>query len=158
MHVAARVGWGVALLAGSVALGVLLAEAAVRAYHWTQGRPPFGDPPFLVRDAELGWRPNGNLSAERALVDASGTAYRARVTTERDGFRRFPDANGRPRVLIIGDSFTHAVEVGDEHGYWAVLARRHPDYAVFAIGGAATARSRRRFCSSGSVRGFSPTS
>jgi len=135
MHVAARVGWGVALLAGSVALGVLLAEAAVRAYHWTQGRPPFGDPPFLVRDAELGWRPNGNLSAERALVDASGTAYRARVTTERDGFRRFPDANGRPRVLIIGDSFTHAVEVGDEHADWAVFARRHPDHAVFAIGG-----------------------
>ena len=134
MHVAARGGWGVALLAGSFACGVLLAEGALRAYHWTQGRPPFGDAPFLVRDAELGWRPNGNVSVERALVDASGTAYRARVTTERDGFRRFPGANGRPRILIIGDSFTHAVEAGDEHAYWAVFARRHPDHAVFAIG------------------------
>ncbi|HSK69089.1 MAG TPA: SGNH/GDSL hydrolase family protein [Candidatus Limnocylindria bacterium] len=56
------------------------------------------------------------------------------MSTERDGFRRFPEASGRPRVLIIGDSFTHAVEVGDEHAYWAVFARRHPDHAVFAIG------------------------
>jgi len=134
MHVAARAGWGVALLAGSVALGVLWAEATLRAYDWTQGRPLVGDAPFLVRDSELGWRPNGNLSVERALVDASGTAYRARVSTERDGFRHFPDANGRPRILIIGDSFTHAVEVDDERAYWAVFARRHPEHAVFAIG------------------------
>jgi hypothetical protein len=124
MRVAARVGLTAALLAGSVACGVLLAEATVRAYHWTQGRPPFGDAPFVVRDAELGWRANGGVSIARAVVDASGTAYRARVTTEQDGFRRSPDANGRPRILIIGDSFTHAVEVGDEHACWAVFARR----------------------------------
>jgi hypothetical protein len=134
MHAAARIGSVVALLAVSVAVGILLAEATVRAYQWTEGRPLLGDAPFLVRDPELGWRPNGELSLERALVDASGVAYRARVTTERDGFRRFPDANGRPRILIIGDSFTHAVEVGDQRAYWAVFARRHPDYAVFAIG------------------------
>ena len=90
--------------------------------------------PFLVRDAELGWRPNGNLSVERTLVDASGSAYRARVSTERDGFRRFPEAYGGPCILIVGDSFTHAIEVGDERAFWAVFARRHPDHAVFAIG------------------------
>ena len=134
MHGAARAGWGITMLAGSVAFGALSAEAIVRAYDWTQGRPLFGAAPFVVRDPELGWRPNGNLSIERALVDASGTAYRARVSTERDGFRRFPNANGRPRIVIIGDSFTHAVEVGDERAYWAVFARRHPDHAVFAIG------------------------
>jgi lysophospholipase L1-like esterase len=134
MLVAARAGWCAALLGGSVVLGLLLAEATVRAYDWSQGHPLLGDAPFLVSDPELGWRPNGDLSVERALVDASGTPYRARVTTGRDGFRRFPDANGRRRILIIGDSFTHAVEVSDERAYWAVFARRHPDHAVFAIG------------------------
>ena len=155
MRVAARVGCSVALLAGSIACAVLLAEATVRAYHWTQGRPLSGDAPFLVRDAELGWRPNGNLSVERALVDASGTAYRARVSTERDGFRRFPDASGRPRILIIGDSFTHAVEVGDQHAYWAIFARR---MRCSRSERAATGRSRRRCCSRVSGRGFGQTS
>lgn len=134
MHFVARAGLAVALLSGSVGFGLLAAETTVRAVHWTQGRPVRGDVAFLVRDPELGWRPNGNLSVERALVDASGTAYRAQITTERDGFRRFPDADGRPRVLFIGDSFTHALEVGDEQAYWTVFARRHPGFAVFAIG------------------------
>ena len=136
MHVVARAGLHIAVVAGSVAFGVLLAEATVRAYHWTEGRPVLGDAAFLVRDPELGWRPNGSLRVERALIDASGTGYRAHITTERDGFRRFPDADGRPRLLFIGDSFTQALEVGDEHAYWAVFARRHPDFAVFAIGAA----------------------
>jgi hypothetical protein len=134
MHVVARAGLVITLVAASVAFGVLLAETTVRAVQWTQGRPWLGDAPFLVRDPELGWRPNGSLSLERTLIDASGAWYHARVSTDRDGFRRFPDANGRPRVLFIGDSFTHAVEVGDDHAYWAVFARRHPDFAVFAIG------------------------
>jgi hypothetical protein len=54
MRVAAGAGWGVVLLAGSVVVGVLSAEAVVRAHDWTQGRPLFGDAPFLVRDPELG--------------------------------------------------------------------------------------------------------
>jgi lysophospholipase L1-like esterase len=36
--------------------------------------------------------------------------------------------------LFLGDSFTHAIEVGDEHAYWAIFARKQPDYAVSAIG------------------------
>jgi hypothetical protein len=134
MHVAARAGLAAALVAGSVAFALLAAETTLRTVHWIQGRTWLGDAAFLVRDPELGWRPNGRLSVERTLVDASGSAYRARITTERDGFRRFPDADGRPRVLFIGDSFTHALEAGDEQAYWAVFARRHPDFAVFAIG------------------------
>lgn len=134
MQVAARVGWGVVLVAGSVGLAVVMAEAAVRLHHWTQGRPLLADAPFLVQDPRLGWRPNGDLRIERTLRDASGTPYPVRVTTDRDGFRRFPEAAGRPRILFIGDSFTHAVEVGDEDAYWAVFARRHPDHAVLAIG------------------------
>jgi GDSL-like Lipase/Acylhydrolase family len=134
MHVVARIGSGAALMAASLAVAVLLAEAALRIYHWTEGRPLFDDAPFLVQDARLGWRPNGNLSIERSLTDASGTAYRARVTTDRAGFRRVADGGDRPRILFIGDSFTHAVEVGDDRAYYAVFARRHPDHAVFAIG------------------------
>jgi lysophospholipase L1-like esterase len=121
-------------VAASLAFALLAAETTLRTVHRIQGRPARGDAAFLVRDPELGWRPNGNLSVERSLVDASGTAYRAHVTTERDGFRRFPDADDRPRILFIGDSFTHALEAGDEQAYWAAFARRYPGFAVFAIG------------------------
>ena len=55
MHVVARIGSGAALMAASLAVAVLLAEAAVRIYHRTEGRPLFGDAPFLIQDARLGW-------------------------------------------------------------------------------------------------------
>jgi hypothetical protein len=134
MHVVARIGSGAALMAASLAVAVLMAEAALRIYHRTEGRPLVDDAPFLVQDARLGWRPNGNLRIERSLRDASGTAYRARVTTDGTGFRRVADGGERPRILFIGDSFTHAVEVGDDRAYYAIFARHYPDYAVFAIG------------------------
>ena len=123
------------MMALALLVGVLLLEVGVRFYHWSQGRPLLASTSFLDRDPRLGWRPAGGLRVERVLADASGRSYRARVTTDRHGFRRAPEpAPGTPRILFLGDSFTHAVEVGDEHAYHAVFARRMPEYAVFAIG------------------------
>jgi lysophospholipase L1-like esterase len=123
------------LVALSVACAIGALEVGVRWHHWSEGRPFLADAPFLVRDPELGWRPGRGLRIERRLADASGTPYRARVTTSRDGFRRLASAApGQPRILFIGDSFTHAIEVGDERAYWAIFARQRPDYAVSAIG------------------------
>ena len=107
----------------------------MRWHHWLEGRPFLADAPFLVRDPALGWRPGREVRIERRLADASGTPYRARITTDQDGFRRFaPALSGQPRILFVGDSFTHAIEVGDERAYWAIFARAQPDYAVSAIG------------------------
>jgi len=135
MRAAARVGCGAAMVAASLGFALFVAELGVRLHQWAHGRAFLGDVPFLIRDDRLGWRPNGPLRVERVLADAAGTVYRARVTTAVHGFRRFPEVlAGKPRILLIGDSFTHAVEVDDERTYHALLARGQPDHEVFAIG------------------------
>ena len=135
MSAPTRAGTAIGLVVLSLACAIASLEVGVRWYHWLQGRPFLSDAPFLVRDPRLGWRPGRDLRVERKLADASGNRYDAHVTTDRDGFRRFAAAAPtQPGILFIGDSFTHAVEVGDQRGYWAVFARRQPDFAVSAIG------------------------
>ena len=50
------------------------------------------------------------------------------------GFRRFGDLQARkPRVLVIGDSFTHSTWVSDDKLYYAVIQDKL-DVEVFAWG------------------------
>jgi hypothetical protein len=106
------------MVAASLGFALAVAELGVRLHHWWEGRAFLADVPFLIRDDRLGWRPNGGLRVERVLTDAAGTGYRAHVSTERHGFRRLPRAApGTPRLLFLGDSFTHAVEVDDARTY-----------------------------------------
>lgn len=135
MRALTRAGAAFGLVALSLLCATAVLEGGIRWYHWLQGRPFPAEAPFLVSDPRLGWRPGRELRVERKLSDAAGNPYQARVTTDRDGFRRFTAADpGQPRILFIGDSFTHAVEVGDQRAYWAIFARQQPDYAVSAIG------------------------
>src|SRR5437867_3136868 len=52
----------------------------------------------------------------------------------RGGFRRFGDpSSSRPKLLVVGDSFTHALEVSDDKTYYALLGDRL-GAEVFAYG------------------------
>lgn len=79
----------------------------------------------IVRDAKLGWRPAPN----RDLPAAGG----GRFTTGSHGFRRFEVGSGKPLLLVVGDSFTHAVGVADGETYYDRLAAEL-DLAVAALG------------------------
>lgn len=77
-------------------------------------------------DPEIGWVVTENYRDRfgTMLVDAAGHPYSARYSTGRHGFRLWgePPTNG-PRVMIVGDSFTHAVEISAEYTYAAVVGR-----------------------------------
>ena len=52
------------------------------------------------------------------------------------GFKRWPKYNdGKPRVLIIGDSFTQMVQVSNGEEWYAYLERAFPDIAFYVFGG-----------------------
>jgi hypothetical protein len=89
-----------------------------------------GEGPTRVLDSELGWRtkPFVDLTRNRPPF---GTV---RYTTAQNGFRIWGDPGAPARVLVIGDSFTQALEVSDGTEFYAFLTGC-PGTAVFAYGG-----------------------
>lgn len=117
-----------ACVATAFALG--LAEGALRLWFGVAGR-------LAPRDREIaagiGWQPVANMSRDG---DVPGFG-RVRYHTGRGGFRLFGDPKtSKPKVLVLGDSFTEAVMVSDGETYYHRLAAARPDIEVFAIGGA----------------------
>ncbi len=96
---------------------LLLLEAAIRIYVVLFRNPT------IVLDDMLGWRSRPNHRYQGHMQDASGTWYDVNFETDENGFREFGDiASGRTKVLIIGDSFTHAVEVSNNKTYCHLLS------------------------------------
>ena len=90
----------------------------------------------MVLDKELGWLPGANYVFNGEKVDASGQTYSVTFQTDNRGFRLFGnhrEAN-KKKVLFIGDSFTHAVEVSNDKTYYGILKDTLP-IEVFAFGG-----------------------
>ena len=125
-----RAPWREMLLAVAATLvAVLLAEAGLRTVFAVRGW-------ISPRDRQIaktiGWRPVANFSSDG---DVPGFG-RVRYSTTRDGFRVYGDpATSKPKILVIGDSYTEAAMVTDGETYYHRLARARPDLEFFAIGG-----------------------
>lgn len=121
------------LLAG-VAAAVLIAETGIRLVHaFVYGLGTRYYYP-IVSDPELGWRAVENYSSRSMKRDAAGTPYEVVFSTDGFGFRLSGDiSSARTKVLIVGDSYTHAVDAGDGDTYYRVLRDRLP-VEVFAYG------------------------
>ncbi len=100
----------------AVLLAVLLGEAALRllgqSYYWAVARQP---------DPQLGWRPAPGVSAWQrfegeALVETNALGFR-------DVAHRRHKAPGTLRIVVLGDSFTEAVQVPLEQTWWRVMQR-----------------------------------
>ncbi len=116
------------LLAAAVA-SLVIVDVAFRV-----GGALFGETPNITLDDRMGWRATPDYAFDGEKHDASGHAYRAHVTTDARGFRAYGEPSStRPKVLVIGDSFTHAVDVSDDKTYFAVLGRE-AGLEVFAYG------------------------
>jgi hypothetical protein len=86
-------------------------------------------------DHKLGWRPTTNYRFQGFRKDAVEHEYFVNIRTDRNGFRMFGNLNSKkPKIMFIGDSFTHALEVSDDKTYYSILAGRLP-IEVFAYGG-----------------------
>lgn len=117
-------GAEILLSLGAIVIMLLLLEVGVRGEWW--------EPPSRMEPSPLtGWVPIEHDSAK--LVDPP--FGRRTYSTGRDGFRRFGDTSSSlPKVLFLGDSFTHATEVSDGEAYYDVIAQRHGGVEIFAFG------------------------
>jgi hypothetical protein len=126
----------------SVVLLLPLAETTIRLYHvlrWDismingEPRHSSGPEPMSV-DPDLGWRARENYRFDGKRRSSDGTNYAVHITQDARGFRMFGDlTSGKPRVLIIGDSDTQAIEASDDKTYYAIL-KQLLDVEVFAYG------------------------
>jgi lysophospholipase L1-like esterase len=91
-------------------------------------------PPLYVLDAALGWRQAAEL--ERTLLDEQGRAIH--FATDARGLRAtpFPDARtpGRPRVLVVGDSFVQASQVDAAESFVGRLGATLAPAEVWNVG------------------------
>lgn len=122
-----------ALSIAAVVFTFLVLEAALRLYQWTAFDVPFWNSleninssslgPITL-DPALGWRATPNYRYDGPVIYADGTSHWVDVTTNASGFRAFGDLHSvRPKILVIGDSFTEADQVPDGKTYYSVLGR-----------------------------------
>jgi len=106
-------------------------ELAIRAYYAVR----YGESPLMLDDY-LGWRPTGNIRFHGIKKDFSGKRYEVNIQTDERGFAKFgrphPTA-GKKRLLFVGDSYTHGMQVSNDKTYYGILGRLLP-IEVFAIG------------------------
>jgi hypothetical protein len=121
--------WGRMLMAAvATVFALCLAEGAARLWFGVRNSTTAQERALA---ADLGWRPVPNTAIDGDLREFG----RVHVTTGRGGFRLFGDpATTKSKVLVLGDSFTHAAMVSDGETYYHRLALARPDLEVFAIG------------------------
>ena len=117
----------VLLVLSSILATLILGEICLRLYFAINPRP-------IYIEKKLGWRTTENFHREGLLRDAGGQEYYAKVTTDSHGFRLFGDPRSeKVKIFIIGDSFTHAIDVSDDKTYYNLLAKKL-NVEIFAYG------------------------
>ncbi len=115
----AAVNTGLAIL--SLLFTISAFEVAVRlkhAYGHIKGRDHFE----YEMDDRLGWKAAKNYIWRGSKADAGGTPYQVDMSTDGRGFRLFGNPKTeKTKILVIGDSFTHAKDVSNDKTYYAHL-------------------------------------
>ncbi len=85
-------------------------------------------------DKVLGWQSKPNYKYTTTLKDYIDTPYIVNYSTKRDGFRQFGNlTTTKPKVFIVGDSYTQSVEVSDDKTFFHHL-QDSLDVEIFAYG------------------------
>ena len=74
-------------------------------------------------DPLMGWHAVPNFEFKGTVPDAAGNNYELNFSTDENGFKYFDagqDTNHK-RLLVIGDSYTHAIEVSNDKSYYGLL-------------------------------------
>jgi len=123
------------LLLASISICFMIGEAAFRLLV-KGGVAPALDAAggAIVRDAEKGWKSNSAYRFVGEQASKDGSRYPVTITFYPEGFRQYGDNHTlRPKVLVIGDSFTQAEQVSNEKTYYALLGKRL-EVEIFAYG------------------------
>ncbi len=117
----------------NILLIVILGEIVSRVF------PKLFDPPPPYNTAQLdevlGWRQKEGYKYVGEQISLDNEKYVVEVEFAENGFRKFTSAENDtiPRVLIIGDSFTQAIEVSNGSAFYDYL-EKISRFQVFAYG------------------------
>lgn len=123
----------------SLLLCLAMGEAATRLVHLLRDGIPFfesmdGSIGPITLDPTLGWRATEEYYERFIETKNDGEQYDASLSQGRYGFRRFGNLQSpKPKLLVIGDSFTQASGISDNRTYYA-LAGDRLDMEIFAYG------------------------
>jgi lysophospholipase L1-like esterase len=106
------------LLGVSVVFCLVAAEVALRLLPGAKKYDPgVMDPGLLAYDSVMGWKPVSNWSGKHRHED-----FEARYSTNLKGLRGpYHHGGGEPPVVVLGDSFTFGLGVGDDETFVARL-------------------------------------
>ncbi|MSR76899.1 MAG: SGNH/GDSL hydrolase family protein [Candidatus Omnitrophica bacterium] len=91
-------------------------------------------PDWIAADSELMWIPKANTSFDYSQKDGDGSSYPVHYQTGLYGFRQWGNPQSpRKKILVIGDSNTHALEVSNDKTYYHLMAQKL-DVEIFALG------------------------
>ena len=84
---------------------------------------------------KMGWTAKPNFVFNGPVKDGTGSDYEIHFATDQNSFRFFgnPQAEQR-KLLVFGDSYTHAIEVSNDKTYYGLLQDSLEDVALFAFG------------------------
>ena len=82
------------------------------------------NPPYntAIIDEELGWKAKANYHFKGTMYSLDKSPYEINVSTDSYGFRSRKEESGKKneqKIMIIGDSFTQAVEVSNDKTYYS---------------------------------------
>jgi hypothetical protein len=135
-----------AVLAVTVVIILVLGELTLRVVHYYKWKRPLffaaqGVAQPLYPDAKLGWRATENYNSRELARDAAGKTYQVCGSSDGNGFRFFGDPpSEKIKILVIGDSYTQAIEVSNARAYYGVMAAHLPkaEFFVYGAGGYGT--------------------
>ena len=118
----------------ALAAALFMGEIALRAYHVLRDGTA-QQLRFIELGDRLGWKATANYQVRYRLRGADAAQQTITYSSVGDGFRVWGDVSTtRPKLLIIGDSFTQAVNIPTEKTYAALLSKAL-DVEVFSYGG-----------------------
>jgi lysophospholipase L1-like esterase len=127
------------LLILSLLLVLLSCELAIRIYQYARYQIPIiGNTlnqsaaeklhPIArlpnILDQRLGWRGTPNYRYQGQELNPDGSTYALVVSKNSMGFRAFGAVStSKPKIFVLGDSFTEALQVSDNEPYYAIVGK-----------------------------------
>ena len=109
----------------------LTAETAIRFFNLMRNKGK-NVPTFIRYSKSMGWEVMPQVLQQTYYLNSYGFV---KYLTNENGFRSFGDINSKKKkILIIGDSYTHAINISNGYTYYDYLARHHPNIEVFSYG------------------------